>query len=155
MADANSGWVNSTRPSGRTVAIPARSAGASASRSGPVTLPRGLAAPATDSNLQTLTHSREAAKQRDARVRQGVAALKERLEGLVVEVRARAGEEGRLFGSVTAQDIVNALAAKNFTIDRRKVQLEEPIKQLGEYKVSLRLHKEVTTEIVVNVVREE
>jgi large subunit ribosomal protein L9 len=59
-----------------------------------------------------------------------------------------------LFGSVTSKDIVEALAAKNFTIDRRKIHLEEPIKQLGEFKVPVKLHKDVTAEITVVVVKE-
>ena len=65
------------------------------------------------------------------------------------------GENEQLFGSVTSKDIADALEKQNFTIDRRKVALDEPIKQLGDYKVPLRLHKEVTVEIDVHVVKEE
>jgi large subunit ribosomal protein L9 len=75
--------------------------------------------------------------------------------GLSVTIAQKAGEQDQLFGSVTAKDIADALAARNFTIDRRKVHLEEPIKQLGEFKVPLRLHKNVTAEITVTVVKEE
>jgi large subunit ribosomal protein L9 len=77
------------------------------------------------------------------------------MAGTTIKIFQKAGENDQLFGSVTAQDIANALAAQNYTIDRRKVQLEEPIKQLGEYKVALRLHKDVTAEITVVVVKEE
>ena len=115
-------------------------------------LPRGLAAPATDSNLQTLTHSREAAKQRDARVRQGVASLKARLEGLVVEVRARAGEEGRLFGSVTAQDIADAVQRSGVEITKKQIELDEPIKATGFYKIAVRLHPQHIARVEINVV---
>ena len=76
------------------------------------------------------------------------------LGGVSVTIAQKAGENDQLFGSVTAKDVADALAAKNFTIDRRKVQLDEPIKQLGEYRVPLRLHRDVVIEITVTVVRE-
>jgi large subunit ribosomal protein L9 len=60
-----------------------------------------------------------------------------------------------LFGSVTANDVADALAQRNYTIDRRKIQLDEPIRTLGEHKVPVRLHREVTAEVTVNVTREE
>jgi large subunit ribosomal protein L9 len=72
-----------------------------------------------------------------------------------VTIAQKAGEADQLFGSVTSKDIAEALAAQNFTIDRRKIQLEEPIKQLGEFKVPVKLHKDVTAEITVLVVKEE
>ena len=61
----------------------------------------------------------------------------------------------QLFGSVTSKDVADALAAQNFVIDRRKIQLDEPIKQLGEFKVPVRLHKDVTAEVTVVVAKEE
>ena len=70
-------------------------------------------------------------------------------------IAQKAGENDQLFGSVTSKDIAEALAAQNYTIDRRKIQLDEPIKQLGEYKVPVRLHKDVTVEITVVVAKEE
>ena len=70
-------------------------------------------------------------------------------------IAQKAGENDQLFGSVTAKDVADALALQNYTIDRRKVQLEEPIKQLGEFKVPVRLHKDVTAEVTVMVVKEE
>ena len=70
-------------------------------------------------------------------------------------ISQKAGENGQLFGSVTSKDVADALAAKNYTIDRRKVILEEPIKSLGEFKVPVRLHKEVTAEVTVLVVKDE
>jgi large subunit ribosomal protein L9 len=75
--------------------------------------------------------------------------------GVVLTIARKAGEEGHLFGSVTAQDIVDALAAQNFTVERRKVHLEDPIKNVGEYKVPIRLHREVTSDVTVNVIAEE
>jgi large subunit ribosomal protein L9 len=72
-----------------------------------------------------------------------------------VTIAQKAGEADQLFGSVTSKDIAEALEAQHFTIDRRKIQLEEPIKQLGEFKVPVKLHKDVTAEITVLVVKEE
>ena len=81
--------------------------------------------------------------------------LSKLLTGVSVTIRQKAGENDQLFGSVTSKDVADALAAANFTIDRRKVQLDEPIKQLGEYKVPVRLHRDVTAEITVVVAKEE
>jgi large subunit ribosomal protein L9 len=72
----------------------------------------------------------------------------------VLEVARQAYEEGKLFGSVTAQDVVEFLAAQGLTIERRRVQLDEPIKTLGETLVPIRLHPEVTSQVRVNVVRQ-
>ena len=75
------------------------------------------------------------------------------MAGTVLTISAKAGENDQLFGSVTAKDVAEALEAKQFTIDRRKIQLDEPIRTLGEHKVTIRLHREVSTEVTVNVVR--
>jgi large subunit ribosomal protein L9 len=118
-------------------------------------LPKRLAVAATDANRKIVEQERQAHLRKEAKQKTEADDLGKLLAGTTVTISQKAGENDQLFGSVTAQDIVNALAAKNFTIDRRKVQLEEPIKQLGTYQVPLRLHKDVTTEIGVNVVREE
>ena len=76
------------------------------------------------------------------------------MTGVSITIAQKAGEKDQLFGSVTSKDIAEALEAKNYHIDRRKIQLDEPIRQLGEFKVPVRLHRDVTTEITVNVVRE-
>ncbi len=71
-----------------------------------------------------------------------------------MEIAQKAGENDQLFGSVTSKDIADALEQQKFSIDRRKIQLEEPIKTLGEHKVTVRLHREVPVEITVRVVKE-
>jgi large subunit ribosomal protein L9 len=118
-------------------------------------LPKRLAVTATDANRKIVEQERQAHLRKEAKQKGEAEDLGKLLAGTTITIAQKAGENDQLFGSVTAQDIANALAAKNFTIDRRKVQLEEPIKQLGEHKVTLRLHKDVTAEIGVNVVREE
>jgi len=118
-------------------------------------LPKRLAVEATDSNRKIVEQERQAHLRKEAKLQGEAADLAKLMGGVSITITQKAGENDQLFGSVTAKDVADALAAKNFTIDRRKVQLEEPIKQLGEYRVPLRLHKEVTTEITVNVVKEE
>ncbi len=115
-------------------------------------LPRGLAAAATEGNLQHLAHTREAAQQREARVLEEVGTLKKRLEALVVDVHAKAGEEGRLFGSVTAQDIAEAITRKGIKISKKQIELDEPIKAAGFYKVPVHLHPAHTAMVEINVV---
>ncbi len=118
-------------------------------------LPKRLAVAATDANRKIVEQERQAHLRRDAKQKSEAEDLSKLLNGVPVTIAQKAGENDQLFGSVTAKDVAEALAVKNFTIDRRKVQLEEPIKQLGEFKVPVRLHKDVTAEVTVQVVKEE
>jgi large subunit ribosomal protein L9 len=118
-------------------------------------LPKRLAVAATDANRKIVEQERQAHLRREAKQKSEAEDLSKLLTGVVVTIAQKAGENDQLFGSVTAKDVADALAAKNFTIDRRKVQLEDPIKQLGEFKVPVRLHKDVTAEVTVQVVKEE
>jgi large subunit ribosomal protein L9 len=118
-------------------------------------MPRGLAAPATESNLQALEQTKAAAGRREARVNEELSALKGRLESLVVEVRARAGGDGRLFGSITAQDVVDGIQAKGVGISKKQIDLQEPIKATGFYKVPIRLSPRHTAMVEVNVLAAE
>ncbi len=117
-------------------------------------LPKRLAVPATDANRKIVEQEREAYLRREAKVKSEAEDLGKLMSGVTLTIARKAGEEGHLFGSVTAQDIVDALAGQKFTIDRRKIHLDEPIKNIGEYKVPIRLHREVTQEVTVNVVAE-
>jgi len=118
-------------------------------------LPKRLAVEATASNRKIVEQERQAHLRKEVKQKDEAQDLGKLMAGTRITIAQKAGEADQLFGSVTAQDIAHALAAQNFTIDRRKVQLDEPIKQLGEYKVPLRLHRDVTTEITVVVVKEE
>ncbi len=118
-------------------------------------LPRRLAVPATEANKKIVEQERQAHLRREAKEKSGAEELARIMAGVTITLAQKAGEQDQLFGSVTAKDIVEALAKQNFTIDRRKVHLDEPIRQLGEHKVTLKLHREVAVEIGVNVVREE
>ena len=118
-------------------------------------LPKKLAVAATESNKKIVEQERQAHLRKEAKFKSEAEDLSKLMSGVTVTIAQKAGENDQLFGSVTSKDVADALAAKNFTIDRRKVQLEEPIKQLGEFKVPVRLHKDVTAEVTVHVVKEE
>lgn len=117
-------------------------------------LPKRLAVPATAANKKIVEQEREAYLRREASAISDASELAKLMEGLTLTIEHKAGEQEQLFGSVTAQNIVDALAAKNFTVDRRKVHLDQPIKQLGQHKVAIRLHREVTIIVGVKVVPE-
>jgi large subunit ribosomal protein L9 len=118
-------------------------------------LPKRLAVAATESNKKIVEQERQAHLRREAKVVGEAGDLAKLMAAVVVTISQKAGENGQLFGSVTTKDIAEALEVQGYTIERRKIVLEEPIKSLGEFKVPLRLHPEVTVEIAVNVVKEE
>src|SRR5215510_11436543 len=118
-------------------------------------LPKKLAVAATESNKKIVEQERQAHLRKEAKLKTEAEDLSKLLGGVSVTISQKAGENDQLFGSVTPKDIADALEKQNFTIDRRKVQLEEPIKQLGDFKVPVRLHKDVTIEVTVHVVKEE
>ena len=115
-------------------------------------IPRGLAVEATPGALRALERQHQAVQHRADRERDEVTAQVQRLEGLVLEIRGKAGEGGRLFGSVTSQQIADALAAKGYTVTRKQVELDEPIKVEGFYKVPIRLRPGVVVHVDLNVV---
>ena len=117
-------------------------------------LPRKLALLVTAGNKQQIERERgkfEAREQEEKKVAEAIAA---RLAGVDIQIARKVGETEVLFGSVTSADIAAALAAKGFEIDRRKLNLREPIKKLGEYDIPLRLHPDVTVPVKVKVVAE-
>ena len=115
-------------------------------------LPRGLAYEATEGNKQRIAAETRARTAKVAEERGRAQRAAEQLENVAVTISAKAGEGERLFGSVTAQDIADALERAGHPVDKRKIELPHPIKQLGEHSVALRLHSEVQTAIRVTVV---
>jgi large subunit ribosomal protein L9 len=118
-------------------------------------LPKNLAVAATESNKKIVEQERQAALRRDAKEVAGAQELAKLLNAVVLTTVQKAGENDTLFGSVTAKDIAELLEKKNFTIDRRKIQLAEPIKMLGEHKVAVKLHRDVVAEVTLQVTKEE
>jgi large subunit ribosomal protein L9 len=117
-------------------------------------LPKKLAVAATSSNKKIVEQERQAHLRKDAKQKGEAEDLSKLLTGVTVTITQKAGENDQLFGSVTSKDVADALSAKNFNIDRRKIQLDEPIKTLGEFKVPVRLYRDVIAEVTVVVARE-
>lgn len=114
-------------------------------------LPKGLAIEATEKNAKALDHAMRQMAYKKNKALESAKMLAAKLEGLAIELLHQAGEEGKLFGSVTNMEIAAFLKEKDFEIDRKKIVLAEPIKQLGEYTVPVKIHPEVTATLKVSV----
>jgi large subunit ribosomal protein L9 len=118
-------------------------------------LPRKLAIEASSGNKAVIEQMKAASVRRSAKEKVQAEELSKQFDGVSVSFQRRTGEQDQLFGSVTSGDIADALAKKGFTLDRRKIQLHEPLKTLGEFTIPVKLHKEVTTHLKVIVEKEE
>jgi large subunit ribosomal protein L9 len=114
-------------------------------------LPRGLAVQATPSNIKQIEMQRKALLKREATERTAATGQAELLKDVTLEFARKVGEHGILYGSVTSMDVAESLAAKGYEIDRKRIQLKDPIKETGEFDVPIKLHREVTTNIKVVV----
>ncbi len=114
-------------------------------------LPQGKAVPATAAKVKEIEHHKRVIAERVARERKQLDGERERLERVELEIAANAGEEGKLFGSVTSAQVAELLGARGFSIDRRKIQLDEPIKELGDHVVAVRLHRDVVARVRIKV----
>ncbi|WP_219834659.1 50S ribosomal protein L9 [Paenibacillus sp. R14(2021)] len=116
--------------------------------------PKNLAKPASDGNLKTLDLQNAAEKRKKEKEKEDAQALASRLEALKVVVKTKAGEGGRLFGAITSKQIAEALEAQGVKIDKRKIELEEPIRTLGVTQVTVKLHPEVKAKLSVHASEE-
>lgn len=114
-------------------------------------IPRGLAKPASEGAIRHLEHQKKAEAKRKDQEREEARALAKRLEAMTLTLQAKSGEGGRLFGSVTSKQIAEALEAQNIKVDKRKIDLPEPIRSLGVVQVPVKLHPEVTATLKVHV----
>jgi large subunit ribosomal protein L9 len=117
-------------------------------------IPKKLALSATAGNLKNLDHIKRQQDAKAGRIKADAESLRARIEGLAYEERRQASEEGKLFGSVTPQDIAEFLGRHGVTVERRRIQLDDPIKSLGATAVPIRLHPEVVAQLTVQVVRD-
>ena len=115
-------------------------------------LPQGKAIPATETRVRELEHHKRIVAEKVAKDMKDIRSRKDALEALPLEITARAGEEGRLFGSVTSVQIAELLAQHGFEVDRRRIDLREPIKETGEHTVPLKLHRDVVARLKLRVV---
>ena len=117
-------------------------------------LPRKLALPVTDANKKQIERERKNAEARELEERTQAEAFAKRIAETEISIPRRVGENDTLYGSVTSADIATALHAKGFEVDKRKITLAEPLKALGEFTVPVKIHREVTAQVKVHVVKE-
>ena len=118
-------------------------------------LPKKLAMPLTEGNKKVVEQEKTAHLKREVHEKTGAEQLAAMIAKTPVTIARKAGETGTLFGSVTSLDVAEALHKLGFEIDRRKIVLEDPLKQIGEFPVPVRLHRDVTATVTVNVVLEQ
>jgi large subunit ribosomal protein L9 len=117
-------------------------------------LPKKLAIEASKSNKAVIDQMKAASVRRSAKEKAGAEELSKQFDGLSVSFQRRSGEHDQLFGSVTSGDIADALDKKGFNVDRRKIQLHEPLKTVGEFTIPVKLHKDVTAHLKVVIEKE-
>lgn len=115
-------------------------------------IPRGVAFAANKSNLARLDHERKILQMRDLKERRKAGDVYAQINGLKLLKAVQVGEEDRMFGAVTSSDIAELIKERGYEIDRRKIQLDEPIKHLGEFNIGVKLHREVIATVTLDVV---
>ena len=118
-------------------------------------VPSKKAIEATPKNLKAMEHVKKMVSDRIRTIKKTAAADADKIKSLAITIKAKVGEEGKLFGSVTTMDIAEAMLAEGVTIDKRKIHLEEPIKRVGEYTVPVKLHTDVVANVKVSVIAAE
>jgi large subunit ribosomal protein L9 len=114
-------------------------------------IPRNFAVEANPKNLRQFEHEKKNILLKAKKVKQSLQDVADRISGMTLTIEAQAGEEDKLFGSVTSKDIAEAIALQGVEIDKRRIVLEEPIKRLGTYEVTVKMHKDVTASVKVEV----
>jgi large subunit ribosomal protein L9 len=114
-------------------------------------IPRGLAVLANPKNIREVEHQKAVAAAKAAKLKASAEAIAKRLSDTPISLRRKVGEQDKLYGSVTAMDVAEALAARGLDIDRRTIDLSEPIKTLGDFEVSVKLHSDVVGKVKVKV----
>jgi len=118
-------------------------------------VPSKKAIEATPDNVHAMDHAKKMVADRLRKLKKEAAADADMIKALAITIKAKSGEEGKLFGSVTSMDIAEAMKAQGVTVDKRKIVLDEPIKRLGDFTVAVKLHADVTAEFKLSVVAEE
>ena len=118
-------------------------------------VPAKKAIEATPKNVKAMEHAKKMVSDRIRTLKKSASADADRIKSLAVTIKAKVGEEGKLFGSVTTMDIADAMQAQGVAIDKRKIMLEEPIKRTGDYTVPVKLHTDVVADLKVSVIAAE
>lgn len=117
-------------------------------------IPKGLVTEASTKNIKFLEHEKRIIQEKSKKIRNSVQDLASRISSLTISIKAKAGEEGKLFGSITTMDVAEALQKEGVEIDKKKISLEEPIKRLGSYTVNIKLHPDVSAPLNIQIVEE-
>jgi len=117
-------------------------------------LPRGLAIEANTKNVKSMEHEKRIIQEKAKKIRNSALDLSQKISAMALVIKAKAGEEGKLFGAVTTMDIAEQMKNEGVEIDKKRISLDEPIKRLGTYSVSVKVHPEVSTQLKVQVVEE-
>jgi len=117
-------------------------------------VPKGLAVEANMKNIKALEHQKRIIQEKVKKIKGSAQDLSDRISHMKIVIKAKAGEEEKLFGSVTTMDIAEHLNKEGIDVDKKKISLDEPIKRLGTYSVGIKLHPEVTTQLNIEVVQE-
>lgn len=118
-------------------------------------VPKKKAIEATPKNVRAMEHAKKVVADRLRKLKKEAAVDADRIKTLSITIKAKVGEEGKLFGSVTTADIAEAMKAQGVAVDKRKIMLDEPIKRAGDYTITVKLHTDVTADFKVSVVPEE
>ena len=117
-------------------------------------VPRGLAVEASTKNIKSIEHEKRIIQEKAKKIKRSAEELSDSISKLTLVIKANAGEEGKLFGSVTTMDIAELLKNEGFEIDKKKISIEEPIKRLGTHTVNVKIHPEIITNVTVQVEQE-
>jgi large subunit ribosomal protein L9 len=117
-------------------------------------IPKKLASEANTGNLKEMEHHKTSLIKKAEKIKTALKEASEKLSNVTITIKAKAGEEDKLFGAVTSKDIAEALKVEGFDIDKKKILLEDPIKRIGEYTVDIKIHSEISSHVKVIVVPE-
>jgi len=117
-------------------------------------VPRGLAVEANTKNLKALEHEKKLIQEKAKKIKNSAETLSDKISTMTLMIKAKAGDEGKLFGAVTSMDIAELLKNEGIEMDKKKISLDEPIKRLGSYSVNIKIHAEISTHLNIQVVEE-
>jgi large subunit ribosomal protein L9 len=117
-------------------------------------IPKGLVAEASTKNIKFLEHEKRIIQDKAKKIKDSAQDVASKISSTIILIKAKAGEEGKLFGSITTMDIAEALQKEGIDIDKKKISLEEPIKRLGSYTVNIKLHHDVSAPLSIQVIEE-
>jgi large subunit ribosomal protein L9 len=118
-------------------------------------VPKGLAVEANVKNIRSLEHAKKTIQEKAKKIRGQAQDLSDKIANMTIVIKAKSGEEGKLFGSVTSMDIAEQMKNQGIAIDKKKIVIEEPIKRLGLYSVGIKLHSDVASQVTLQVIAEE